>query len=282
MEHYPTQLGVPGPNKTFTHCDCIRCTSIFKLQGLLHTLRRLWWAWFIVVELVRLYSNPNHFPSVDIHPIGRWWIKKFMRRGWFGTWEPEVCAFIWITWKVVIRSDKVKWNMRELTMPLVLVSISREYTRRQKSQQILWWMSVNIYRKHRRNTYILFHLRRKTSLWRASLQTERVGKPPVERRLVFRNTTHIRKIEISRCINRSPLYHKKPSPYLTLPSPTSERSNTHIHKPTSCSTRFAYFLFSSFVIACSAGRPKFVGWTATVSWYDQKSDGGPSRYHSSP
>jgi hypothetical protein len=62
-----------------------------------------------------------------------------------------------------------------------------------------------------------------------------------------------------------PLYHKNPSPYLTFPSPASTRSNTQMHSPTSCSTRFAYFLLTSDIRACSVGIPKFEGWTATVS-----------------
>jgi hypothetical protein len=53
----------------------------------------------------------------------------------------------------------------------------------------------------------------------------------------------------------SPVYQRKPSPYLTLPSPTSATSNTQIQRPTSWRTRFAYFLLSSLTRACSAGRP---------------------------
>ncbi len=53
----------------------------------------------------------------------------------------------------------------------------------------------------------------------------------------------------------SPVYQRKPSPYLTLPSPTSATSNTQMHRPTSWRTRFAYFLLSSLMRACSGGRP---------------------------
>ena len=38
---------------------------------------------------------------------------------------------------------------------------------------------------------------------------------------------------------------EKPSPCRTLPSPTSATSNTHMQRPTSWRTRFAYFLFGS-------------------------------------
>src|SRR6266849_10775047 len=53
----------------------------------------------------------------------------------------------------------------------------------------------------------------------------------------------------------SPVYQRNPSPYLTLPSPTSATSNTQIQRPTSWRTRFAYFLLSSLMRACSGGRP---------------------------
>jgi hypothetical protein len=68
----------------------------------------------------------------------------------------------------------------------------------------------------------------------------------------------------------APLYHKNPSPYLTFPTPHSTKSNTHIHRPTSCKTRLAYFLFNSSFSAVSAGMPKFCGWTGTVSYESRK------------
>lgn len=40
-----------------------------------------------------------------------------------------------------------------------------------------------------------------------------------------------------------------------------------MQRSTSCKIRFAYFLFSSFIIACSGGRPKCAGSTATVSYF---------------
>lgn len=76
-------------------------------------------------------------------------------------------------------------------------------------------------------------------------------RPPLSPKLFFLN---------------SPLYHKKPSPYLTLPSPAWDRSKTQIHSPTSCRTRFAYFLLISEMSASSGGAPKLEGWIAIVSW----------------
>lgn len=86
----------------------------------------------------------------------------------------------------------------------------------------------------------------------------------------MRNTTMIniliRELGVGFLMKYEPLYHKKPSPYRTLPSPASLRSKTHMQSPTSCRMRFAYFLLSSDIKAWSAGAPKLDGCTATVSW----------------
>ena len=61
------------------------------------------------------------------------------------------------------------------------------------------------------------------------------------------------------------LYQRHPSPYRILPSPTSTRSNTHIHRPTLCRTLFAYFLLISSEMAWWGGAPKLAGKTGIVS-----------------
>jgi hypothetical protein len=73
-------------------------------------------------------------------------------------------------------------------------------------------------------------------------------------------------LEDQKITDISPLYQRHPSPKWTTPSPTLVRSKTQMARPTSKTTRFAYFLFSSFNSACSGGTPKALGWTGIVSY----------------
>ena len=104
------------------------------------------------------------------------------------------------------------------------------------------------------------------------LTLARITSPVKGRKTTKRKMTSVEQsewvgmsVETSRG-SSAPLYQKHPSPYRTFPSPTGAGSKTHIQSPTSCKTRLAYFLLSSFVSACSAGRENVEGWSATVSY----------------
>ena len=181
-----------------------------------------------------------------------------------GVRKPEVGSFVWVT---------VEEGQIENTQ---LENLGRQGARLRE----VWSRDVDVVEKSDsywegreisviRITWITDA--RRIPSWSEDLTFATITSEANGRNTTMRNTTAEMTINNFRLWNlqdrHAPLYHKKPSPYRTLPSPDWLRSNTQMQRPTSWRTRLAYFLFSSAIKPCSTGAPKFEGWMGTVSLF---------------
>ena len=184
-------------------------------------------------------------------------------------------AFVWVASVVKMIQERWLWKVYETynalgcgrkAVGIYMSSKKPTVTGKNKIGSLELWHINDFFKK---KMHVEYHLHLKTWLWRQSLLIWMAETQPTE--IPLKKNYFLLKVFKGHFFFffRSPLYHKQPSPYLTLPSPASDRSKAQIHSPTSCKTRFAYFLLISEMRTSSGGIPKLEGWIAMVSWIAQ-------------